>query len=153
MRYNKIYKNDTTAGKGINVSVYLQGCPHKCPGCFNPETWDPQEGFLFSKDTMKEILDAIGANGIQRNLSILGGEPLAPWNLELTEYIVNTVRLHYPNIKIYLWTGYILEELDEKQKLILLYLDYLIDGPYIEAERDITLQMRGSKNQRIIKLR
>lgn len=153
MRYNKIYKNDTTAGKGINVSVYLQGCPHKCPGCFNPETWDPQEGFLFSKDTMKEILDAIGANGIQRNLSILGGEPLAPWNLELTEYILNTVRLHYPNIKIYLWTGYALEELNKKQKMILLYLDYLIDGPYIETERDITLDMRGSKNQRIIKLR
>lgn len=153
MRYSKIYKNDTAAGKGINVSVYLQGCPHMCQGCFNPETWDHTQGYPFTEDTMKEILDAIGANGIQRNLSILGGEPLAPWNLELTEYIVNTVRLHYPNIKIYLWTGYILEELDEKQKLILLYLDYLIDGPYIEAERDITLQMRGSKNQRIIKLR
>lgn len=152
MRYSTIYKNDTAAGKGVNVSIYLQGCPHRCPGCFNPETWDFNEGNLFTQDTMREILEAIKANGIKRNLSILGGEPLAPQNLGLTNYILTTVKMHYPHIHTYLWTGYTYEEMTSEQRYCLLMVDTLIDGPFVKELKDISLDMRGSSNQRIIEL-
>lgn len=152
MRYNKIYKNDTAAGKGINVSIYLQGCPHMCPGCFNPETWDFNEGYPFTQETMEEIIQAIKANGIMRNLSILGGEPLAPQNLGVTNYILTTVKMIFPHIHTYLWTGYKYEEMTSEQRYCLLMVDTLIDGPYIEELRDVSLEMRGSSNQRIIEL-
>ena len=153
MKYAGLIRNDLAAAPGISVSFFTQGCPHKCKGCHNPETWDFNGGKEFTPNVLYEIYEAIGANDIERSFCVMGGEPMCEQNLFLTCLVLQNVKLHFPQVKIYLWTGYILEELDEKQKLILLYLDYLIDGPYIEAERDITLQMRGSKNQRIIKLR
>ena len=102
---------------------------------------------------MKEILTGLTANGIQRTLGFQGGEPLCPENLYLIKGIVSTVRVFIPGVKIYIWTGYTYEELlksdNEDLKFILSETDFLIDGPYIESERDITLPMRGSRNQRI----
>lgn len=90
---------------------------------------------------------------MERHISILGGEPLCPENLELVDGLVQAVKIAYPNIKVYIWTGYLYEELkeskDEHMQNILQLADFLIDGPYIEAERDITLHMRGSRNQKI----
>ena len=154
MNYAKIIKNDTTAGQGFCVSLYVQGCPHHCPGCFNPETWDFAGGTLFTDNVAQEIWEALTANNIQRKLCILGGEPLAPRNrLDLAWFIIQT-RLKFPDIKIYIWTGYLIEDLIAEDDLnlinILHQIDYLIDGPFIESERDITLKMRGSKNQRIL---
>ena len=106
MRYNKIIENDVTNGEGVCVSFWVQGCPHHCPGCFNPETWDFDNGELYTPHTKWEIIKAINANGIIRNFSILGGEPLAPQNLPMTEEVVTAVRAAYPDIKIFLWTGY-----------------------------------------------
>ena len=106
MRYNKIIENDVTNGEGVCVSFWVQGCPHHCPDCFNPETWDFDNGELYTPHTKWEIIKAINANGITRNFSILGGEPLAPQNLPMTEEVVTAVRAAYPNIKIFLWTGY-----------------------------------------------
>ena len=152
MRVAGLTKNDTTNGEGICVSLWVQGCPHRCKGCHNPESWDYNGGEYKNNDIiLEEIYDAISANGIQRNFSILGGEPLAPQNINDTYYILWEVKQRYPSIKTFVWTGYTLEQLKEMYKDTLLeYVDVLIDGPFIKAERDITLKFRGSKNQRIL---
>lgn len=152
MRIAGLTKNDTTNGEGICVSLWVQGCPHRCKGCHNPESWDFNGGEYKNNDILlEEIYDAISANGIQRNFSILGGEPLAPQNINDTYYILWEVKQRYPSIKTFVWTGYTLEQLKEMYKDTLLEnVDVLIDGPFIKAERDITLKFRGSKNQRIL---
>lgn len=152
MRVAGLTKNDTTNGEGICVSLWVQGCPHHCKGCHNPESWDFNGGEYKNNDILlEEIYDAISANGIQRNFSILGGEPLAPQNINDTYYILWEVKQRYPSIKTFVWTGYTLEQLKEMYKDTLLEnVDVLIDGPFIKAERDITLKFRGSKNQRIL---
>lgn len=155
MRYAGIIKNDIAAGKGVNVTFFTQGCPHHCPGCHNPETWDFSGGKEFTSEVLNEIIDSLQANGVQRNLSIMGGEPLCEENLFLTYLIISEVRKKYPDIKIYIWTGYTYEDLPKNNRIqqILNLTDYLIDGPYIDKLRDITLKMRGSSNQRIINLK
>ena len=157
MRYASINFNDITAAPGLCVTVFLQGCPHHCPGCHNPTTWDFNGGEEFTAETMTAIIEGLNAQNIQRNLCIMGGEPLAPQNTFLTNMIMNEVKLRYPDIKIYVWTGYTYEEIqllcDSHVKHILEQADYLIDGRYIEELRDITLEMRGSSNQRIIDLK
>lgn len=158
MRYAKIKANDIANGDGIGVSLFVQGCPHHCLNCFNQETWDFNSGFNFTTETMNEIIQDLQANGIKRHLSILGGEPLCPENIPLVTYIITRVKEKYPDIKIYIWSGYIYEDLlklaesNSDLNYILKTADVLIDGPYIESERDITLPMRGSRNQRIINL-
>lgn len=157
MKYATIKDNDIANGPGVGVSVFLQGCERHCEGCFNPETWDFEGGQEFTQDTLKHIINALTANGIKRHLSILGGEPLHPNNLFLTQLIISSVKQKLPETKIYIWTGYTIEELRKSTSKALQYIlstaDVLIDGPYIEAERDITLPMRGSRNQRIIPLK
>ena len=157
MRYADLKINDTANGPGVNVSFWVQGCPHHCKNCFNPETWNYKAGKEFTAETLEQIKQAISANGIQRNLSILGGEPLCAENLFLTELVIREIKKDFPHIKIYVWTGYIYEELlnnsNKSLKYILSTIDTLVDGPYIESQRDITLPMRGSRKQRIIDLK
>ena len=153
--YAGINKNDVVNGEGICVSFFMQGCPHHCKGCFNPETWDPADGKKITDKVLKEIIEAISANGIERNFSMLGGEPLAPFNLITTWKILTEVRLHYPKIKMFLWTGYTEEELQTYIKgnaelyACLLLVDTIITGRFIEEEKDLTLKLRGSRNQNI----
>ena len=152
MRYNKIIENDVTNGEGVCVSFWVQGCPHHCPGCFNPETWDFDNGELYTPHTKWEIIKAINANGIIRNFSILGGEPLAPQNLPMTEEVVTAVRVAYPDIKIFLWTGYKFPNLkttNEYIKTILNCTDVIIDDKFKEKYKNLNLRLRGSLNQRI----
>lgn len=153
-RYAGLMTNDFANGVGTCVSFWTQGCPHHCPGCQNPETWSFDGGKPLPTDIRGQIIKAISANGITRNFSILGGEPLCKENLEEVNNIVTSVRIAYPHIKIFLWTGYTLEELqdqnNEKINHILSQIDVLIDGRFIESERDITLELRGSTNQRIL---
>lgn len=150
-RYNTIIKNDIVNGEGVCVSFFVQGCPHRCKGCFNPETWDFDGGKPYTEETKKEIIEAISANGIQRNFSILGGEPLSGKNIEMTEDIVKTVRNTYPDIKIFLWTGYDFEDsfhyIDFYE--IIQYVNVIIDGKFVEELKDLNLKLRGSSNQRI----
>lgn len=157
MRYADLKENDIVNGIGVCVSFWVQGCIHHCLNCFNPETWDFQGGKEFTANTLEQIKKALTANGIQRNFSILGGEPLCAENLFLTELVIREIRKDFPNIKIYVWTGYLYETLqassNKSLKYILSTIDTLIDGPYIEEQRDITLPMRGSRNQRIIDLK
>ena len=152
VKFAAINKNDFINGEGVCVSLWVQGCPHHCKGCHNPEQWDFNGGKEIDIDILiNEILIAIEANGIQRNFSILGGEPMTQRNISNTLYILEQVKKHFPNIKTYVWTGYTIEELlSLYNKEILQNIDILIDGRFVLAERDITLKLRGSKNQRIL---
>ena len=146
MKYAGIIKNDFAAAPGICVSFWTQGCPHHCPGCHN--------GKEFTNDTLNDLLCALTKNNVHRNLSILGGEPLCDENLFLTELVCREVLKVQPDTKIYIWTGYTYEELcarnNSRLDSILSMTYCLIDGPFIQEKRDITLKMRGSPNQRII---
>lgn len=153
MRYAGIIKNDFSAAPGTSVTFFTQGCPHRCEGCHNPETWDFEGGEEVTHDTILEVIEAITANGLHRNLCIMGGEPLCLENQFLTNLIINSVKEKLPDTKIYLWTGYYLEDLDmsnNRIKSILEQVDCLIDGPYDKTKRDVSLFMRGSSNQRIL---
>lgn len=138
---------------GVAVSLFTAGCPHKCKGCHNANLWD----YNFGEDeNIIDIIDRlvylIGKNNIERNFSVLGGEPLCPENLKDVSTIIRAVREKYPNIRIYVWTGYEYEDLpldNAEIKTILHDIDVLIDGPYIEDLRDTRLKLRGSSNQHI----
>ena len=157
MRYAGIIYNDFAAAPGVCLSFFTQGCPHRCHNCHNQETWDFNGGHEFTEETLRHIITGLTKNGIHRTFCIMGGEPLCPENLFLTQLIISSVKQKLPETKIYIWTGYTIEELRKSTSKALQYIlstaDVLIDGPYIEAERDITLPMRGSRNQRIIPLK
>lgn len=156
MKYAGIIKNDMSAAPGVSVSFFTQGCPHRCRGCHNPETWDFEKGKEFTNGTLNDIITALTANGIERSLAVMGGEPLCQENSFLTYLVIKTVKEKLPNTKVYIWTGYYYEDLlkkhDPRIAQILELTDVLIDGPYVEKLRDITLPMRGSSNQSIIDL-
>lgn len=156
MKYAGLIENDFANGEGVCVSLFVQGCPHHCPGCHNPETWDFDGGYNIPDDIRGQIVKAISANGVTRNFSILGGEPLCEQNLDFVLKIISAIRIAYPHIKIYIWTGYTLDQLlnkkDDRIFKIFKQANYLIDGRYEESLRDITLPLRGSSNQKIIKL-
>ena len=156
MKYAGIIKNDMSAAPGVSVSFFTQGCPHRCRGCHNPETWDFEKGKEFTNDTLNDIITALTANGIERSLAVMGGEPLCQENSFLTYLVIKTVKEKLPNTKVYIWTGYYYEDLlkkhDPRIAQILELTNVLIDGPYVEKLRDITLPMRGSSNQSIIDL-
>ena len=155
MRYSGVIYNDIAAAPGLCVTFFTQGCPHQCHGCHNPQTWDFEGGIEFTPNVLEEIIEGLTAQGIQRNLCIMGGEPLCAENEFLTLLVIKTVKERLPDVPVYIWTGYTYEELLRKSNninQILELTDYLIDGPYIENLRDITLEMRGSSNQRIINL-
>lgn len=156
MRYSCLKKNDIVNGEGICVSFWVQGCNIHCPNCHNSSIWDFDGGKEFTPAIMKEIIEAISANGIERGFSVLGGEPLCEENVFLTAMVIQEVRKAYPNIKIYIWTGYYYDELNQNDphiSYILNNINYLIDGPYEQDKRDITLKLRGSTNQHIIELK
>lgn len=149
--------NDCVDGEGITVSLWTQGCPHRCIGCHNPETWDFEGGYIDESNELRgKIIKAISENGILRNFSVLGGEPLYDNNREEVLNIITSVRIAYPTIKIFLWTGYTYEDLialnNEVINNILTKVDILIDGRFEQEERDLTLYLRGSRNQRVINL-
>ena len=152
MRIAGINKNDVVNGEGICVALFTQGCPFHCKGCFNPETWDYDGGKEVPiSDLISNIETAIAANGVPRNFSILGGEPLIERNLEELKILLSTVKKDFPHITIFLWTGFTIEELTSAQKEVTQYIDVLIDGQYNEKLRDVSLHLRGSSNQRIFR--
>ena len=156
MRYSGIIKNDLAAAPGVSLTFFTQGCPHHCPGCHNPNSWSFDGGEEFTPDTLQEIIVGLHENNINRPLCIMGGEPLCQENLFLVALIIKEVKEKFPDTPIYIWTGYLYEDLLKNDNVRLKYIlertDYLIDGPYVESLRDITLPMRGSSNQRIFDL-
>ena len=150
IRYSGLIENDFINGEGVCVTLFTQGCPHHCPGCHNPETWDFRGGIEEDYDIiLNKIIHAISKNGIMRNLSISGGEPLCEQNIDWINTLIMHIKKKYPTIKIYCWTGYEYSALSELQKYVIKNIDILITGPYKQDQRDITLKLRGSSNQEV----
>jgi len=148
MRYNKIRKMDIANGKGIRVSIFMQGCTFNCKNCFNPETHDFKGGKEFADETIDKVLELCAVEHIE-GLSILGGEPMHPNNIEGTTKLAKEFKEKFPNKTLWAWTGFKFDEyLMDKE--ISKYLDVLIDGQYVDELRDPTLEWRGSSNQRVI---
>lgn len=150
MRYAEIKPVDLNNGGGINVSFWVSGCPHRCLGCHNEELWDRQVGEEFTMETICDILKLLDKPW-KPDLAILGGEPLADYNFEDVYNLCLMVKESFPDRKIWLWTGYELEELGEKQK-IFEHLDYLITGRFDAMQKEKGLKYRGSKNQIVWKV-
>lgn len=145
MRYAEIKFPDTGNGLGVRVSLWLQGCSHRCKGCFNPETWDPNGGMKYDAIANETIQNTLQYEYVQ-GASILGGEPLDQ-KKEL-ESLLSWWKFAFPDKDIWLWTGYLWE--DVKDFSVMQYIDVLVDGEFIEEQKDITLNFRGSRNQRVI---
>lgn len=152
MRYAGIKENDIVDGEGVCVSFWVQGCEHFCAGCHNPDTWDINGGLELPNTYIDDIIKLLSKNGIQRNLSILGGEPCLPSNVSIVLPLLKKVHTEAKFSKIYLCSGYTFEELMERDdtRELLQYVDVLVDGKFELAHRDITLKFRGSPNQRVI---
>ena len=147
MRYASIRSFDISNGDGIGVALFVQGCHFHCKNCFNPSTWDFNGGIAFTTDTMNKLLHLIQRPQISR-FTLLGGEPLAEENREISKQIVKKIKEKYPDKTIWLYTGYILETIIDKS--ILEYVDVLVDGQFVDRLKDLTLKFRGSSNQRIL---
>lgn len=147
MHYATIKPLDIANGPGIRVSLFVSGCRRKCKGCFNKEAWDFEYGEKFSWETIHEI-ERLLKNPNVEGLSILGGDPLEPENRLEVEALCGYVRCNTPEKSIWIWTGYSWD--DVKDLSILKYVDVLVDGPFIEAMKDLRLPYCGSSNQRVI---
>ena len=148
MRYNKIRKMDIADGPGVRVSIFMQGCMFNCKKCFNPETHDFNGGKEFNEDTIDRVLELCENENI-RGLSILGGEPMHPKNLEGTTKLAKAFKEKFPNKDLWTWTGFSFDK-DLKDKEVLKYIDVLVDGQYVDELRNPTLKYSGSTNQRVI---
>lgn len=158
IRYAQIRSLDLSNGEGVGVALFVQGCHFHCLNCFNPETWDFNGGKEWTEEAKEKFLKLIDRPYIKR-ISILGGEPLAEENLDGVLDLVNRIRLSSPHKSIWLYSGYTFEEIvhptlkcnqSRVRKIILSGIDVLVDGRYIDSQRDISLAYRGSSNQRLI---
>lgn len=168
MNYASIREMDISNGEGVGVALFVQGCNFCCHNCFNQETWDFNGGNEWNDEIKGKFLELINRPYIKR-ITILGGEPLADENVENILDLVNEVRVSFPNKSIWIYSGYTFEsimcpvitddldikrdEIIKSRRNILKQCDVLVDGRYIDSERDITLKWRGSKNQRVIDLK
>ena len=157
MNYAAIKNNDIANGPGVRVSLFVSGCTHRCPGCFNAETWDFEYGQPFTQQTIDDIVSMLEPQHI-KGLTILGGEPFEPQNQPAVVELLRQVKNRYPNKSIWAFSGYLYDEdilsgrLGDWQitKEFLSYLDVLVDGPFVQDQKDLTLRFRGSSNQRLI---
>lgn len=148
MKYNKIRKMDISNGEGVRVSIFMQGCVFNCKNCFNPETHDFNGGKEFTDDTIARILELADNENI-KGLSILGGEPMHPKNIEGTTKLAKAFKEKFPNKTIWAWSGFLFDK-NLMGKEVLNYLDVLVDGQYIDELHDPKLKWKGSSNQRVI---
>ena len=157
MRYSQIRSMDVSNGEGVGVALFVQGCPHCCKNCFNPETWSFDYGNLFDENVEKEIIEALDKSYIN-GLSILGGEPFEPENQHALADFTEKVKDVFPEKSIWCYTGCVIEDLQDPKSTyftpytakLLSNIDILVDGPFVEALKDISLKFRGSSNQRVI---
>ena len=155
MNYGNIKKYDIADGIGVRVSLFVSGCRHHCKGCFQPETWNFAYGSLFTGETEEEILEALSPSYIE-GLTLLGGEPMEPENLEVLLPFLRRVKEKFPDKTIWCYSGYTLEQLqgraDEGTDGMLSLIDVLVDGEFVEEKKNLRLKFRGSENQRLIDL-
>lgn len=153
MNYSGIKYSDMINGPGIRVSLFVSGCSHACPGCFNKETWNPKYGERFTEKQKEEIFDYFGKYPmLLRGLSLLGGDPTYKTNVEPLKAFISEFRKQFPGKDVWMWTGYTWEEILENPSLLSLVklCDVLVEGRFREEEKDLSLQWRGSRNQRVI---
>lgn len=157
MNYAEIKNCDIANGPGVRVSLFVSGCTHHCPGCFNREAWDFDYGQPFTQETIQRILDLLKPTYI-RGLTLLGGEPFEPENQGPVLELLRQLRAQYPNKSVWAFSGYLFDRDILSGRLgpweitreYLSYLDVLVDGPFIEAKKNLALRFRGSENQRLI---
>ena len=151
MKYAKIRKMDISNGEGVRVSLFVQGCSFHCKNCFNQETWDFNGGKEFTTAEVQKIIELANKDYIA-GLSVLGGEPLHPNNIESISMLCEYFKFKYPEKSIWVWTGFKYEDIIkmENNYNIFNYIDVLIDGQFEEDKKDLTLKWRGSSNQRVI---
>ena len=153
MNYMEIYECDTSNHLGVGVSLFVSGCPYHCKGCFNPQSWPYEAGQPFTTEEMNRIITALQQPG-RTGFSLLGGEPLCDKNREECAKIVKTIKLWLPHINIWVYTGGTYEQhmKDNDPSIMEIFsmIDVLVDGPFVEELKDLRLNFRGSKNQRII---
>lgn len=153
MNYAEIKNCDIANGPGVRVSLFVSGCTHHCKGCFNEIAWDFAYGKPFTEETEAQILEMLAPDYIA-GLTLLGGEPFEPQNRDGILSLLRKVRARYPEKSIWAFSGYLLEDIRSGRigdcTEYLGYLDVLVDGPFIEAKKDLTLRFRGSSNQRLI---
>ena len=157
MNYSQLIACDTANGEGVRTSLFVSGCTNHCPGCFNQEAQDFNYGELYTQDTEDILLDCIKQPYIS-GLSILGGDPLCQDDMGLITLNFLAHKVHSLGKTVWLWTGFKWEDFNftnnfSLQSLLLSACDVVVDGPFVEAEKDLTLAFRGSRNQRIIDVR
>lgn len=141
--------DEVVNGEGFGATVYFQGCSHHCKGCHNPKTWEFGRGKYTDIDIYQLIHDYFSTNPLAERLTFSGGDPLD--NPHDTWKLAMYMNEFYPKVKLWLYTGYVYEDLPEDKKAICKMFDVIVDGPFILELRDITLPFRGSSNQKIIK--
>lgn len=154
MNYATIKPRDIANGPGVRVSLFVSGCTHHCPGCFNQEAWDFAYGKPFTQAVMDHILDLLRPSYV-RGLTLLGGEPFEPQNQGPVVELLRQIKAQMPEKSIWAFSGYLFDRDILSGRLgdtreYLRYLDVLVDGPFVEAKKNLSLRFRGSENQRLI---
>lgn len=161
MNYGQVFYADTANGIGARISLFVSGCTHHCPGCFNEETWDFNFGDPFTREVEDDIIEHLRPSYID-GLSLLGGEPMEAQNQRALLPFLERLKQEVPHATVWIYSGYTFEELldetnsrchTEATRRILEIADILVDGKFILAEKDVKLRFRGSRNQRILELK
>ena len=153
MNYATIKNCDIANGPGVRVSLFVSGCTHHCPGCFNQVAWDFDYGEPFTEETIQTILSMLRPDYI-RGLTLLGGEPFEPQNQPAIVELLRRIKAELPAKSIWAFSGYLYEDIvsgklgDTREYVS--YLDVLVDGPFVQAKKNLSLRFRGSENQRLI---
>ncbi|MGL1206754.1 anaerobic ribonucleoside-triphosphate reductase-activating protein [Vibrio parahaemolyticus] len=148
MNYHIYHQVDVVNGEGTRCTLFVSGCEHQCRGCYNQSTWSPDSGHPFTQELEDQIIADLQDTRIKRRgLSISGGDPLHPANISAIYQLVSRVKAECPDKDIWLWTGYVIDELTSEQKTIVDMIDVLIDGKFEQDKYDPELLWRGSSNQ------
>ncbi|MDA7746929.1 anaerobic ribonucleoside-triphosphate reductase-activating protein [Psychromonas sp.] len=148
MHYSKYYPIDVLNGEGTRCSLFVSGCVHHCKGCYNQSTWSPDAGELFTEALAEQIIDDLNDQRIKKQgLTLSGGDPLHPANVAEVLRLVQRVKTECENKDIWIWTGYLLTELNAEQQKVVDLIDVLIDGKFEAELADLSLAWRGSSNQ------
>lgn len=148
MNYSKYYPLDVLNGEGTRCSLFVSGCIHNCRGCYNQSTWSPDAGALFTEELAEQIIADLNDQRIKKQgLSLSGGDPLHPANVEQILKLVKRVKAECAGKDIWIWTGYLLAELTPQQQEIVALIDVLIDGKFVKELAEPNLKWRGSSNQ------